>query len=259
MKRGLFKKRLKERRKAVGMTQQQLADRMGVILKTEQNWEQGIVSPSLTTVIQLCDILDCSIDYLVGRIDQRTIEINDIHEKTGLSEEAIHNLLRRKEHARQLAEESSRAVNDLKRQAESIHSVEDDFRGFLDSRADAHQAMQDVSLTTAHELIVSAMLEDELLCDRLARAALSLLSSEKDYLLYLYWARLNGSDKQSSKKTNDFEKVTSAARYDAGIAFAQFLEKLQRDPDIMRTVLGGWDDNGEAVKHGQKMGILDID
>ena len=45
----------------------------------------------------LCDFYDCDLDYLTGRIDCKTHDIQFIHEKTGLSEKAIEKLIAWKE------------------------------------------------------------------------------------------------------------------------------------------------------------------
>ena len=97
---------LKKARKAANLTQQQLADSLTptVSLKTVMNWEQGIVCPDLETIIQIADLLHCDIDFLTGRIQCQTHDLQFIHDVTGLSESAIMKLSRfqrdNKAHAR---------------------------------------------------------------------------------------------------------------------------------------------------------------
>lgn len=78
--------------KELRITQEELADRLGVSLKTVMNWEQGQAIPSVETLMDLADIYDCDLDYLTGRIDQRTHDLQFIHDQTGLSEKAIEKL-----------------------------------------------------------------------------------------------------------------------------------------------------------------------
>lgn len=62
-----FGSRLREARKAAGMTQQQLADRVG--LRTYApitQYERGINDPSILTLIRLSAELKCSADWLLG-------------------------------------------------------------------------------------------------------------------------------------------------------------------------------------------------
>lgn len=82
-------KGLGKARKRKGMTQEDLANHMGVTLKTVMNWEQGIANPSLEIMMQLSEDLDCDLDYLTGRIDEKNHDLHYVHEITGLSEEAI--------------------------------------------------------------------------------------------------------------------------------------------------------------------------
>ena len=59
--------RLKELRKLSGISQKELAKRMGVTPQTILNWENEIYEPKIQQLIQLADIFDVTIDYLVER------------------------------------------------------------------------------------------------------------------------------------------------------------------------------------------------
>ena len=83
---------LKRARKKAGLTQAQLAEKYGVHIKTVMNWEQGIAEPSLSTLMDLAEIYHCDLDYLTGRLDQKTHDLQFIHDQTGLSEKAIEKL-----------------------------------------------------------------------------------------------------------------------------------------------------------------------
>lgn len=63
----IFGKRLREVRMTRHITQQVLADTIGVELRTYQCYEQGTRQPSLSLVVALADTLDISTDYLLGR------------------------------------------------------------------------------------------------------------------------------------------------------------------------------------------------
>lgn len=83
---------LKKARNAAHLTQQQLADLMDRHIKTIMNWEQGIAVPELEELVKLADLLHCDIDFLTGRIECSTHDIQFIHDQTGLSESAIRKL-----------------------------------------------------------------------------------------------------------------------------------------------------------------------
>ena len=80
---------LKRARKGAGLTQAELAEKMDVHIKTVMNWEQGIAEPSLETLMELTELYHCDLDYLTGRLDQKTHDLQFIHDQTGLSEKAI--------------------------------------------------------------------------------------------------------------------------------------------------------------------------
>jgi len=62
-----FGTRLKEIRKAHGITQKQLAIEIGASERGIQHYELNEREPSLSTLIVLADYFKISIDYLVGR------------------------------------------------------------------------------------------------------------------------------------------------------------------------------------------------
>lgn len=103
----IFTERLQECRRRKFSSQQAFADaymeRYGMIRKarndrdnnmfgTIQSWEQGKSTPTAEVLANICDLLECDADYLLGRIDQRTHDINDAHRFTGLSAQALEQL-----------------------------------------------------------------------------------------------------------------------------------------------------------------------
>lgn len=65
----MFAKRLKQLRKETGMTQVQLAEKMGVSKGTVAMWEIGKREPNFETLDTLSSIFDRRIDYILGRSD----------------------------------------------------------------------------------------------------------------------------------------------------------------------------------------------
>lgn len=103
----IFSQRLRECRLRKFSSQQAFADaymnKYGMIrtgkksidhnmFGTIQSWEQGKSSPTADVLANICDLLDCDADYLLGRIDQRTHDITDAHRYTGLSAQALEQL-----------------------------------------------------------------------------------------------------------------------------------------------------------------------
>lgn len=63
----MFKERIKERRAAMGLSQSQLALRLGVTAPCIAGWESGRTVPKTDMLVKLADVLGCTIDYLMGR------------------------------------------------------------------------------------------------------------------------------------------------------------------------------------------------
>lgn len=62
-----FGLRLKKLRKNAGMTQNELADRLGKSGSAVRMWELGTNEPDINTLVELSLIFDCSLDYLMCR------------------------------------------------------------------------------------------------------------------------------------------------------------------------------------------------
>jgi len=63
----IFQKRLKMERKEAGLTQQQLADMLGITQPSYIRYENGTSEPSFEMLVRIADIFDVSVDYLLGR------------------------------------------------------------------------------------------------------------------------------------------------------------------------------------------------
>ena len=61
-----FCKNLKNARLATGLTQKQVALRLGVVESCYANWEQGRTEPNLEMLRQLGEILDIGLDDLIN-------------------------------------------------------------------------------------------------------------------------------------------------------------------------------------------------
>lgn len=61
-----FGANLKRCRELLGLTQTQMANELGISLRAYQHYEAGTREPSLATLSKLTEILDVSIDALLG-------------------------------------------------------------------------------------------------------------------------------------------------------------------------------------------------
>ena len=62
-------KRFGECRKALNLTQKEVATRLGVAQPVYQRFEKGIYECNYSQLVALSDIFDVSVDYLLGKAD----------------------------------------------------------------------------------------------------------------------------------------------------------------------------------------------
>lgn len=64
------------------------------IYNTLRNWHQGKGNPTLEKLIRICDILECDVDFILGRLDNSTHNAEYICDTLGLTEESVNNLIK---------------------------------------------------------------------------------------------------------------------------------------------------------------------
>lgn len=57
---------IKKARKASGITQKQLADKIGAYQKDVSRWEKGEHTPNIEAIADICNALNVSADILLG-------------------------------------------------------------------------------------------------------------------------------------------------------------------------------------------------
>lgn len=92
-----FKDVFKREREKAGYTQKSFAEYFDISLDTVRNWEQGRKVPEIKTVERLCAEFACEPDYLLGRMEHSTHDMQFICSQTGLSEDAVLALSRLRE------------------------------------------------------------------------------------------------------------------------------------------------------------------
>ncbi len=65
----MFGERLKMLREKAGVSQQKIADMVGLTQQAVGKWENDKAEPDLATVAKLAEFFDCSTDYLIGKSD----------------------------------------------------------------------------------------------------------------------------------------------------------------------------------------------
>lgn len=87
-----FSERLKELRKQAHLTQVELAGKLGIVQSSYADWERGKKKPTQENLIKIAQILNVSVDYLVGNSEEKVDELDNIEllfrmNSKGLTEE----------------------------------------------------------------------------------------------------------------------------------------------------------------------------
>lgn len=106
--RKIFPFRLAELRKERGLTQGELADRIGISRQSVTLYERETRIPDIEVLAEIASFFGVTADYLIGLSDARTHETEDISARTGLSETAVEVL----EFYRELNEGAEAYIND---------------------------------------------------------------------------------------------------------------------------------------------------
>jgi transcriptional regulator with XRE-family HTH domain len=78
-----FAEKLADLRRHQGMSQEQLADRLGVTRQSVSKWESGAAMPELAKLIALSELFHVSVDYLVK--DTITEEMHESHREEAVA------------------------------------------------------------------------------------------------------------------------------------------------------------------------------
>ena len=74
-------KQIKKHRTALGLSQDEFADKIFVTRQSVSNWENDNVLPSIEMLVRLADYFNVSTDYLLGRSFDETISVKGLTEE----------------------------------------------------------------------------------------------------------------------------------------------------------------------------------
>lgn len=89
-------KRLREEREKRKMTQAKLAKVLHVTNKQISNYERGILLPPFEKLLDICDIFDCELGYILGEkeYENKTVLTTAVCNMTGLSAKSVESLMK---------------------------------------------------------------------------------------------------------------------------------------------------------------------
>ena len=87
-----FAERLKTLRKQVQLTQAQIAEKLDISQQAYASWERGAKRPTQENLVKIAQVLNVSVDYLVGNSEEKSDELDNIEllfrmNSKGLTEE----------------------------------------------------------------------------------------------------------------------------------------------------------------------------
>ncbi len=73
-----FSERLKELRKKANFTQVEVAEKLGISQPAYASWERGSKKPTQENLVKIAQVLNVSVDYLVGNSEDKFDELDNI-------------------------------------------------------------------------------------------------------------------------------------------------------------------------------------
>ena len=73
-----FSERLKELRKKANFTQVEVAEKLGISQPAYASWERGVKKPTQDNLVRIAQILNVSVDHLVGNSEEKSDELDNI-------------------------------------------------------------------------------------------------------------------------------------------------------------------------------------
>jgi len=87
-----FSERLKELRKKANFTQVEVAEKLGISQPAYASWERGVKKPTQENLVKIAQVLNVSVDYLVGNSENKDDDLDNIEllfrmNSTGLTDD----------------------------------------------------------------------------------------------------------------------------------------------------------------------------
>lgn len=73
-----FSERLKKLRKDTGLTQVDVARKLGISQQAYASWERGVKKPTQDNLVKISQVLNVSVDYLVGNLQEKSDDLDNI-------------------------------------------------------------------------------------------------------------------------------------------------------------------------------------
>ncbi len=76
----MLNEQIRELRNIHGISQIQLANKLGVTKQSVSNWENDNILPSIEMLVKIANFFEVSTDYLLGLDKKRTLDVENLTE-----------------------------------------------------------------------------------------------------------------------------------------------------------------------------------
>lgn len=76
----MLNEQIRELRNIRGISQIQLANKLGVTKQSVSNWENDNILPSIEILVKIANFFEVSTDYLLGLDKKRTLDVENLTE-----------------------------------------------------------------------------------------------------------------------------------------------------------------------------------
>ncbi|CEI72963.1 MULTISPECIES: helix-turn-helix domain-containing protein [Romboutsia] len=117
----IFANRLRQEREKLGLMQKEMAQKLDIPSNTYNGYETGKRSPNLEVAKHISDVLDVSVDYLLGRTDERNLNKEKPKLDKGIKTIAAHKVNINED----LPDEAIEKINDYIKMVEMMYKNKD--------------------------------------------------------------------------------------------------------------------------------------
>ena len=248
--------KIAEMRNRMNLTQVELIEKCRAIvdadsesvpfsLRTLGSWENGNDSITLKNLILISQALECSVGYLLGEYDKRTLEAEDICNTTGLSEAAVNELLK---------DNKQGFISYFIENGKDIFATLGDY-------VQHERSLQEIKSLPYYELIEEAFNEAQekdspILNASMMELGLRLIQTREDYFYEILEAKLkayydddDGSD-ALERLLNHYSSLSAEEQAEVLSKYGDYETRSEQSFDICRFGLDCY--NVLEMKHKQK-------
>ncbi len=112
-----FGKKLQKLRDNKHLTQEELSEILECSPEAVRHWEQGRILPTPKNLFKICDFFNCDVAYLFAIIEEKTYELKDLKDRTGLSVEALQLIIEERNRIKGIDDFVSEALASLEKES----------------------------------------------------------------------------------------------------------------------------------------------